>query len=80
MEYRENNTRYKYYYRWETGGIKEYNYAVDGLLQHILSHKIVESKNAILQVMLQYYESSIVFVLKYIDRLKHFKNYHWKNR
>lgn len=80
MQYNENGTRYKDFYLWEDRKYTPYNYEREGLLQHIMSNKIVNSQNSILQFILNYYEKSIIFILKYIDRLKNFKNYHWKNR
>ena len=80
MQYRENGTRYSDYSLWESKKYEAYDYGRNGLLKHIISHKIVESKNPILQSLLVYYEKSLIFVLKYIDRLRHFKNYHAKNR
>ena len=78
--YNENGKRYKLNYLWEDKKNSPYNYEREGLKSHILSNTIVNSKNPILQTVLKYYETSIIFVLKYIDELKHFKNYHWKNR
>ena len=80
MQYRENGSKYKEYYLWEDRKNKPYDYEKHGLLQHIMSNVIVNSHNSILQFVLSYYEKSIVFLLKYVDRLKHFKNYHAKNR
>lgn len=80
MQYRENGTRYKDYCLWDDRKRAPYDYARHGLLKHIMSNKIVSSQNPILQFVLSYYEKSIIFLLKYVDRLKHFKNYHWKNR
>ena len=80
MKHRENGTKYKNYCLWDKRKISPYDYERNGLLQHIMSNKIVNSQNSILQFVLRYYEKSIIFILKYIDRLKHFKNYHWKNR
>lgn len=80
MQYKENGTRYKGYYLWEDRKNTPYDYERFGLLKHIMSNKIVESKNPILQFILGYYEKSLIFLMKYIDRLKNFKNYHWKNR
>lgn len=77
---RENGTRFKYYDNWEVTKNTPYNYSKNGLLKHLLSPIITNSKNQFLQYILYYYEESIIYVLKYIDRLKHFKNYHWKNR
>ena len=80
MEYRENGERYKKYRIWNSTKQSLYDYENHGLIQHIISNKIVNSKNKILQIILSYYEQNIIFLLKYVDRLKHFKNYHWKNR
>ena len=80
MQYRENSTRYKDYCLWELYKYHEYDYERNGLLKHIISNKIVNSNNIILQSILKYYEKSIVLLLKYVDQLKNFKNYHWKNR
>lgn len=80
MEYRDNGTRFKNYCEWESVKQPAYDYERKGLVQHILSHKIAYTDNPFLKVMLKYYEMSIFHVLKYIDRLKHFKNCYWKNR
>ena len=80
MEYRENGTRFKNYCEWESHVQSPYDYERNGLLKHIISRNIVDTKNHVLKAILTYYEKTIVFLLKYVDRLKHFKNYHWKNR
>ena len=80
MQYRENGTRYKDYCMWENRKYAPYDYERNGLLQHILSNKIVATENEILKFVLKYYEKSIFFLLRYVDKLKNFKNYHWKNR
>lgn len=79
MEYRENGTRYKNYCDWGNTN-QSYNYVKNGLIQHIMSHNIAYTKNKILSSLLIYFEESLIFLLKYVDRLKNFKNYHWKNR
>lgn len=80
MIYNENGSRYKNYCLWESRKYSPYDYKRNGLIKHILSNKIVNTNNPILKSILIYYEESIIFVLKYIDKLKHFKNFHWKNR
>lgn len=80
MEYRENGSRYDNYYLWDNVKNSEYDYKRKGLVQYIMSSKIVNSENHILRTILSYFEQSIIFLLKYVDRLKHFKNYNWKNR
>ena len=80
MIYNENGYRYKNYTHWEDTRHTPYDYEKNGLLKHIMSNRIVNSKNEILFIIKLYFEKSIVFLLKYVDKLKHFKNYHWKNR
>jgi hypothetical protein len=80
MEKRTNGTRYIKYKTWNRVKNEPYDYANDGLLNKILSNKIVNTNNTALKIILEYYEKSLVFLMKYVDTLKNFKNYHWKNR
>jgi hypothetical protein len=80
METRGNGTRFIEYDKWETVKHKSYDYAKNGLLKNIMSPIILETNNPALRILLQYTETSLIFVMKYIDMLKHFKNIHWKNR
>lgn len=80
MIYKDNEYRYRDYYKWEKRSQSPYNYEKHGLIKHLLSNKLINTNNSVLRVILAYYENSIVFLLKYVDRLKHFKNHHWKNR
>lgn len=77
---RQLGTRYKYYDEYEIKKNQPYDYEKHGLLNKIISSKIINTNNSILRVILAYYEKSLVFLLKYIDRLKNFKNYNWVNR
>lgn len=80
MEYRDNGTRYENYPEWDSLKNNPYDYKRKGLIRHLLSKTIMNTNNDTLKIILVYFEQSIIFVLKYVDRLKHFKNYHWKNR
>ena len=80
MEVRNNGTRFIEYRQWENTKNTPYDYAKDGLLKHIMSPAIVNTTNSILRYLLDYIESSLMFVMKYTDILKNFKNPHWKNR
>lgn len=80
MEYRENGTRYLGYRKWENVKQSPYDYEYNGLLKHILSNKLVNADNQLTQYVLRVYEKTIVYILKSIDNLKHFKNFYWKNR
>ena len=80
MEVRSNGLRYKEYKKWEYKKHIPYDYATNGLLRNIMSPTIVNTTNPILKQLLNYVETSLIFVMKYIDILKNFKNPHWKNR
>ena len=80
MEYRENGTRYKDYKKWEDRKNAPYDYEGEGLVRHIMSNKIAYTENRVLKIINVAFEKSLVYVLKYVDRLKNFKNHHWKNR
>lgn len=80
MEINNNGNRYKNYYLWENIKNQPYDYEKNGLIKHLLPQKIISTNNSILQFILKYYEANIIFMLKYIDHLKNFKNIHWKNR
>lgn len=80
MIYRPNGTRYKDYKLWESTKQTPYDYERNGLVNKIVSKPIANTDNPVLKIVLRFYESSIVFLLKYIDILKHFKDVHWKNR
>lgn len=80
MEIRTNGTRYKRYKNWNKTKYDSYDYEKNGLLKHLMSRKIIESKNNITQFILQYFEKSMIFLMRYIDELKNFKNIHYKNR
>jgi hypothetical protein len=80
METNSNGTRFKNYYLWEDRKNMPYDYSREGLLKHIMSPVILNTKNQALKILLDYIESSFIFVMKYTDILKNFKNIHWKNR
>lgn len=80
MEIRNNGTRFLEYRQWENIKHQPYDYAKNGLLKYIMSSSIVNTTNPALKILLQYVETSLMFVMKYTDILKNFKNIHWKNR
>lgn len=80
METNSNGTRFKNYYLWENRKNMPYDYSREGLLKHIMSPVILDTKNTALKILLDYIESSFIFIMKYTDILKNFKNIHWKNR
>ena len=80
MEIRTNGTRFKNYNKWEIIKQASYDYENEGLLNKIMSEPIVNTTNPLLKLLLDFVETSLVFVMKYTDVLKNFKNPHWKNR
>jgi hypothetical protein len=80
MEVRGNGMRFYNYDKWEHSKYESYNYKKQGLLNRVMSPAIVNTNNPFLRVILQYVESSLVFVMQYVDILKNFKNVRWKNR
>ena len=80
MEAKSNGSRFKNYYLWETRKNMPYDYERNGLLKYIMSPVILKTKNTALKILLEYIESSMIFIMKYTDILKNFKNIHWKNR
>lgn len=80
MEANTNGNRFKNYYLWEDKKNMPYDYSREGLLKYIMSPVILNTKNPALKTLLNYIESSMIFVMKYTDILKNFKNIHWKNR
>ena len=80
MTYNDNGNRYKHYQHWANVKNAPYDYERYGLLNKIMSNRIYNTTNEALKVILSYYERSLIFVMKYVDRLKHFKNPYWKNR
>ena len=80
MIQRPNGNRYNDYKLWESTKLTPYDYEHSGLVKRIVSKPIANTDNPIFKIVLKYYESSIVFLLKYVDILKHFKDIHWKNR
>lgn len=75
-----NNYSRRNYGLWDDRKNMPYDYEKEGLLSRIMSHTIVQTRNPLLRKMLGFYEGSLVWVMKYVDVLRNFKNIHWKNR
>lgn len=80
MKTYENGHRFINYDEYEHRLHQPYNYTKHGLLQHLMSHKITESKNKPLRIILKFVNDSFVQLLHYIDQLRYFKVYTWRNR
>lgn len=59
-----------------TEEIEKYDYASEGILNKTLP-KILFKGNAILVTFLQLIDLRIIMLLKYVDKLKHFKCVTW---
>lgn len=57
-----------------------YDYEYNGLIRHLISKVIYETKNPITKFMIDTFEKDIVFLLKYVDELMNFTNIYIKNR
>ena len=75
-----NGTRFEQYRLYETKLHARYDYANEGLLKHLISRRIRDTKNPILQYVLIYIEKNLVFAMKSVDILQNIHNYNWKNR
>lgn len=75
-----NGTRFEQYRLYETKLHARYDYANEGLLKHLISRRIRDTKNPILQYVLIYIEKNLIFAMKSVDILQNIHNYNWKNR
>ena len=75
MNIYKTGEKYKGYRTWETRLNTPYDYEKDGLMRHLLSHVILESNNTSLRMMISYIEEVYVKLMKFVERLKNFKNY-----
>jgi hypothetical protein len=57
-----------------------YDYEHNGLIRHLISKVVYETKNPITKFMIDTFEKDIVFLLKYVDVLMNFTNIYVKNR
>ena len=80
MDIQRNGKRFEILKDWEITDNKEYDYARKGIVSRIVSKPIANTTNPILKIILQFYDSTITYMLRAIDILKNFKNIHWKNR
>lgn len=80
MKINDNGSRYQYLKKYEHKLHQPYDYEIEGLNNRILSNKIYNTKNIMLQYILKVYENNIIFLLKYVDILQNIFNFRWRNR
>lgn len=74
MEFRPIGTRYEYLESYNVTKHKPYNYKRYGLLNKLFPKVIYETKNKSTKTVLDFLEQMTIFLLKYVDILKYFKN------
>ena len=68
--------KYDYLSQYQYIGNNKYDYAKHGVLQKCLPN-ILFKGNSIFVTFLQLLDLRIIMLLKYVDRLKHFKHITW---
>ncbi len=79
MECRDVNSRYRYYYKYS----KDSKVMAEdvNILKYLMSSNLIENnRNDLLTQLLNFINTGLRFLYKYIDRLKNFKNYLKYNR
>ncbi len=76
----KNGTRYDYTENYDKALNKPYDYERNGLLQHMVSQRIVNTTNPITRFIYNVFEKELVFLLKYTEILANFKNPYYRNR
>ena len=78
MMYRPEYTKYKTLRLRDQLKHLPYDYENKGLLKNLLPGIIVNTENATTKYVINLVERSMVFLLKYVDVLKNFKNWSFK--
>lgn len=78
MEYRPLGTRYENLGRYDIVKHKPYDYKKTGLLKQMMPATIINTKNKTTKLVLDFVEAVQLFLISYVDELKHFKNPHFK--
>ena len=75
-----NGHRFYNYQNWEQKKNQPYDYERYGFFNKIMSHVVVQSKNETFQHLLKYLENSFIVLMKFTQRMQHFKDYAYTNR
>ena len=79
MEIRPIGSRRKYIKNYEVSNNQAYDYERYGLLNKVLPKVICETKNTSTRAVLRFVEYILVWLMKYVDDLKNFKNWNHKD-
>ena len=64
---------------YEVSNNQAYDYERYGLLNKVLPKVIYETKNTSTKAVLRFVEYILVWLMKYVDDLKNFKNWNYKD-
>lgn len=78
MEILDKTERYNYLKSLENRKHTPYDYAENGLLKKLLPTVIINSENDITQSIIKYIEYILIHLMRYVDELKHFKDWNWR--
>lgn len=79
MEIRPIGSRRRYIKNYEVSNNQAYDYERYGLLNKVLPKVICETKNTSTRAVLRFVEYILVWLMKYVDDLKNFKNWNHKD-
>lgn len=79
MEIRPIGSRRRYVKNYEVSNNQACDYERYGLLNKVLPKVIYETKNTSTKAVLRFVEYILVWLMKYVDDLKNFKNWNYKD-
>lgn len=79
MEIRPIGSRRRYIKNYEVSNNQAYDYERYGLLNKVLPKVICETKNTSTRTVLRFVEYILVWLMRYVDDLKNFKNWNYKD-
>lgn len=79
MEIRPIGSRRRYIKNYEVSNNQAYDYERYGLLNKVLPKVICETENTSTRAVLRFVEYILVWLMRYVDDLKNFKNWNYKD-
>lgn len=79
MEIRPIGSRRRYIKNYEVSNNQAYDYERYGLLNKVLPKVICETKNTSTRAVLRFVEYILIWLMRYVDDLKNFKNWNYKD-
>lgn len=79
MEIRPIGSRRRYIKNYEVSNNQAYDYERYGLLNKVLPKVICKTKNTSTRAVLRFVEYILVWLMRYVDDLKNFKNWNYKD-